>query len=194
VLTPKAAESTVDHVTLAVDAETGLPLQVAVLAKGQKSPALQLAFTSISFSRPAGPFTFTPPSGARVVVNPDGRAALGLAPTGGWYGYAPNAQVRGGVTQGRVYTVRPSPPAVTFASNQPTKVVGEDWTQVVIAGNADIPWQAHDLLRAATAVSGPWGTGRLIETTLVNVIVLTDGRVAAGFVTPSALEAAIAHG
>jgi len=42
-------------------------------------------------------------------------------------------------------------------------------------------------------VSGAWGSGRLLHTSLGNVLFLSDGRVAAGFVSPSALEAAIPH-
>ena len=80
------------------------------------------------------------------------------------------------------------------SANQPTTVVGDDWSQVVISGARQIPWQVHDLVRAATPVTGSWGSGRLIETNLVNVLILDDGRVAAGFVTPSALEAAVSHG
>ena len=168
VLKPKAAESTVDHVSLAVDSETGLPLRVSVLAKGQSSPALQLAFTSISFSQPSGPFAFTPPAGAKVT--------------------------QGSATGERRYR-GPMPMFQSAPSaNQPTTVVGDDWSQVVISGARQIPWQVHDLVRAATPVTGSWGSGRLIETNLVNVLILDDGRVAAGFVTPSALEAAVSHG
>ena len=38
------------------------------------------------------------------------------------------------------------------------------------------------------------GSGRLLRTPLVNVLFLDDGRVAAGFVSAPALEAAVAHG
>jgi hypothetical protein len=41
------------------------------------------------------------------------------------------------------------------------------------------------------AVTTPGGPGRLITTNLVNIIVLDDGRVAVGAVTPEALAAAI---
>ena len=45
---------------------------------------------------------------------------------------------------------------------------------------------------ATTPVSGAWGQGRLLHTALANVLFLSDGRVAAGFVNPTALEAAVA--
>jgi hypothetical protein len=41
-------------------------------------------------------------------------------------------------------------------------------------------------------VSGSFGSGRLLQTSLVNVLVLDDGRVAVGAVTAGALEAAVA--
>src|SRR5437763_1711343 len=49
VLAPHAAESTIDHVDIAVDAANGMPLQVEVVAKGQSKPAVQLGFTSIDY-------------------------------------------------------------------------------------------------------------------------------------------------
>ncbi|MGH9077376.1 MAG: hypothetical protein ACRDY0_07985, partial [Acidimicrobiales bacterium] len=42
-----------------------------------------------------------------------------------------------------------------------------------------------------TPVQGPSGTARLLSTSLVNILVLPDGDVAAGFVTPRALVAAV---
>lgn len=47
--------------------------------------------------------------------------------------------------------------------------------------------------RALTRVSGAWGRGRLLETSLLSVLVLHDGRVYAGAVDPSELYAAAAR-
>jgi hypothetical protein len=41
-------------------------------------------------------------------------------------------------------------------------------------------------------VSGSWGTGRLLTTRLLSVLITNDGRVFAGAVAPSALYAAAA--
>jgi hypothetical protein len=41
-------------------------------------------------------------------------------------------------------------------------------------------------------VSGSWGTGRLLSTRLLSVLIINDGRVFAGAVAPSALYAAAA--
>jgi hypothetical protein len=72
--------------------------------------------------------------------------------------------------------------------------VGQDWSQVVIARNVQLPVRGEFVREATTPVSGAWGSGRLLHTNLANVLFLSDGRVAAGFVSPSALEAAVAHG
>jgi hypothetical protein len=72
--------------------------------------------------------------------------------------------------------------------------VGDDWTQVVIASGVELPVRGFGVREASTPVSGSWGSGRLLHTSLANVLFLSDGRVAAGFVSPSALEAAVAHG
>ena len=83
-----------------------------------------------------------------------------------------------------------------------TTVVGTDWSQVAIvptrtalsaeATTTDGPPSIGRLvLKAATPVSGSWGSGRLLETALVNVLVLDDGRTAVGAVTPAALESAV---
>lgn len=47
--------------------------------------------------------------------------------------------------------------------------------------------------RALTRVSGAWGHGRLLETSLVSVLLTRDGRVYAGAVDPAALYAAAAR-
>jgi outer membrane lipoprotein-sorting protein len=67
VLTPKATDTLIGSVSVAVDAETGLPLSVDVQARGQKDPAFEVAYTSITLAAPdASMFAFTPPAGAAV--------------------------------------------------------------------------------------------------------------------------------
>jgi outer membrane lipoprotein-sorting protein len=52
------------------------------------------------------------------------------------------------------------------------------------------PLQA--LLMASTQVSGSWGTGRLLETALVSVLVTSKGQILVGAVSPSLLYADVA--
>src|SRR5207248_6615602 len=68
VLSPRSPDSTVDHLAMAVDAANGMPLRVQAWAKGQEKAALQLGFTSISYGKPAGSFTFKPPPGSAVTT------------------------------------------------------------------------------------------------------------------------------
>ena len=66
-LTPRDADTLVGSVVLSVDAETGLPLAVAVTAKGGSDPAFSVRFSEIDFDAPdAGLFDFAPPSGVTV--------------------------------------------------------------------------------------------------------------------------------
>ncbi|MET4637506.1 hypothetical protein [Mycetocola sp. 2940] len=67
VLTPKPTETLAESMSIAVDSETGLPLQVSVAARGQAEPAMQVGFSSIDVSEPAADlFTFDPGDGVTV--------------------------------------------------------------------------------------------------------------------------------
>ena len=51
----------------------------------------------------------------------------------------------------------------------------------------------HALLVSATPVHGAWGTGRLLRTSLVSVLMTDGGRTFIGAVQPSVLYAAAAQ-
>ena len=66
-LTPKATDTLIGSVSIAVDSATGIPLSVDVFAHAQKTPAFSVGFSKIDLSAPdASLFTFTPPAGATV--------------------------------------------------------------------------------------------------------------------------------
>ena len=44
-------------------------------------------------------------------------------------------------------------------------------------------------MRSATSVHGAWGSGRLLHTSLLSILITNDGRVLVGAVTPSVLYA-----
>jgi len=157
-------------------------LQVSLFAKGQRKPALRLGFTSVSFDRPsASTFSFTPPPNAHVTTN---GAGLFARPAGPGFERRSIRPESGAIA---------SPLDVAPAQTGQTKVVGKDWTSVVITSTSGaMPAQAGLVLKAAVPVSGKWGSGRLLQTSLVNILMLNDGRIAAGAVTPAALEAAVA--
>ncbi len=168
VLTPLPTERTLlREVRVSVDAEKRLPLQLTVLATGSAQPALTIGFSDITFG-PQDPslFTFTPPPGTTVkdAPAPDGR---GGPPTGA----------------------------------QAPKTVGDGWDRVVVAqkpatppnqpGQPGRPAGAPDLSSLGTPVSGPWGQGRLITTTVATAIITNDGRIAAGAVPEQVLTEAL---
>lgn len=156
VLTPRAADTLVASVRIAVEVQTGLPLAVDVHAKGQANPAFHLAFTSLDLRRPdPSLFAFTPPPGATVTER-----QLPAAPHRST-GQAPATQ-----------------------SAAPT-----GWDAVVVVPAARVPADLRTsplVAQLATPVNG----GRLLSSSLVNVLVTTDGRVIAGAVPASRLEAA----
>ncbi|HEX6887346.1 MAG TPA: sigma-E factor regulatory protein RseB domain-containing protein [Candidatus Nanopelagicales bacterium] len=190
VLTPRAEGTLVQRVTLAIDAETKVPLRVQVFSTKQAAPAVQVGFTSVDFSTPdASLFDFTPPPGA-TVTDHDLAAAKGPA-------VSPEELAAG----------------KDAGAAEPT-VVGEGWTAVAVGtlpvgGLADLAEQgstpegddgrgdpaatALALLQAMPTTSGTWGTGRVLAGTLFSVIVTDDGRFAVGAVPPEALGAALAR-
>jgi outer membrane lipoprotein-sorting protein len=67
VLSPRATDTLIGSVSIAVDSESGLPLSVELAARGQKSPAFSVAFSSLTLAAPSADlFTFTPPAGSTV--------------------------------------------------------------------------------------------------------------------------------
>ena len=194
VLTPRSADSTVQSASIAVDAATGMALDAKITAKGATSPAFELGFNDISFDQPAAStFQFTPPPGATVTQASTPAAILGLGGDGpilhegrrvGRKVVPPN-----GTEAAPAPT--PAPPAVDDHLPSGTTVVGTAWDSVVITKSVPSNGPIGGILSDAQTVTTPAGTGRLITTSLVNVIVLADGRVAVGAVTPQALAAAI---
>ena len=71
--------------------------------------------------------------------------------------------------------------------NPATLLSGAHEAHVKVAGPDR---QAHDLLEATTRISN----GMLLQTKLVNAILLDDGRLVVGLVKPAALEAAVSNG
>src|SRR5690625_3476159 len=82
VLTPRSTDTLVGQVSIAVDGETGLPLQVTITARGQSDPALPVGYTRLPLTAPAaGVFDFPPPSGTtQEEVTPGQHDGKGIAP------------------------------------------------------------------------------------------------------------------
>ncbi|GAA0626026.1 outer membrane lipoprotein carrier protein LolA [Kribbella sandramycini] len=175
-LIPRADQTTVGSVTLAVDSKTWVPLQVTVLPRTGKDPAVQVGFSQVSFDVPAAStFAFTPPKGVKV-------------------------------TEPKTPTTRPDRPAKPIdpkavpgkpnlkAGNEPT-VIGEGWSAVVLVRGAELTGAngpLDQLLAGAQQVQGSWGKGKIVTSKMVNVLLTDDGRVFAGLVTPQTLQDAAA--
>ena len=195
VLSPKASGSLVGRIAIAVDAAKNVPLRVQVFAKGAASPAFQVGYTSISFVKPAAAnFSFTAPPGAKVKVVSPQREASG--PTSArdkkasgepqvigkdWLSVAVLPASALGDVMGAGSTSSIAGPAAQSAAGSPAGGSGEDAAV------------AHALLGSATSVHGAWGSGKLLHTSLVSVLMTSDGHVLVGAVTPAVLESAAAQ-
>jgi hypothetical protein len=78
------------------------------------------------------------------------------------------------------------------ATAETTTTVGQDWDTVVIVSNPGSLGGLRGFLDSAIPVTVGGTTGRLVTSRLVNVLVLDDGRIAVGAVTPQELEHAVA--
>jgi len=176
-IAPRASQSLVGHVVIAVDAKTHLPLSVQVFARGSSSPAFQVGFTSLDLARPAmSNFTFTPPPGAKVKTAklpvagfmPGAGGMPGAAPHAVPHGHGPFA---GGQTFGKGWLT-----VAAFPAGQAMPRAGQGLGLTV-------------LMKAMKPVHGAWGSGRLLRTTLFSVLLTSKGQVLVGAVTPAVLYA-----
>jgi outer membrane lipoprotein-sorting protein len=169
VLRPRDNRSLVEAVRLAVDAETSVPLRVRVLAKGATEPAFETGFTSVRFERPANSvFQFSPPPGAKVTTK------------------QPNELDRAGAT------VADRPDKALAAA---PALLGDGWTTVLELPQVEVAELRRSelggaLFRDAEHVSGRFGSGHLLTSTLVTALLTDDGRLFLGAVTPAAVIAA----
>ena len=75
-VTPKDSGGLIGGAELAWDAARGVPLRVALYARGDSSPVLELSATNISYGpQPGSVFSISPPGGAKVVKVDTGRSA-----------------------------------------------------------------------------------------------------------------------
>ena len=215
-LAPKSSQSLVGRVLLAVDASSGIPLRLEVYARGSAGLAYRIAYSKLEFGAPAAAnFSFTPPPGATVkkqTVPADPGVlfnGLGLPSGSALPGSAPPAQAGKPTVIGSDWlsvVATPADPAVAAAvqqlvTGQPATpqsgsnvggFVGSSSSSVAVSTNVLVgpylePLRA--LLLAATPVSGDWGSGRLLQTTLFSVLVTSKGQILAGAVSPSVLYA-----
>ena len=177
VLAPKDSRSLIGQVRIAVDGQNGVPLRLDVFARGARSPAFQVGYTFIQFVTPApGDLSFTLPPGAQVTE----------------MNLASGPKARSGRSTGDVstfgsgwLTVLDLPSSGLASGASPN---GGSISINNAAGDSGEVLNA--LLKSATPVSGAWGTGRLVRTSLISALITNNGRLFVGAVRPSVLYAA----
>ncbi|MGW0777002.1 LolA family protein [Streptomyces sp. NPDC002835] len=185
VVKPKQAGSTIGSITVAVDAEHGVPLKFTLTPSSGGKAVIDAGFTKVDFSRPAAStFDFTPPKGAKVTEADETEHER--APE-----HAPE-EFEGLEDLGGL------------------NVIGEGWTSIAKiegpGGEAggptggkdaenEVPAEAQQFLDAlGDKVQGKFGSGTVFTTRLVNVLMTDDGTVYAGAVTKDALVKAANEG
>jgi outer membrane lipoprotein-sorting protein len=186
VLAPKDARSTIGSVRIAIDGKTGVPLRVQVFAKGAASPAFQVGYTDISYVAPdPANLTFTPPPGATV--------SNGDKPSAQSRGTLPAVKGQAGTYGKSWLTVVEAPQSLLSGARAPqSSGPGSSTPAGTGAFGKDSQAAIGALLGAAKPVSGAWGSGTLLHTSLVNVL-FVGNEMYLGAVDPSVLYAAVGH-
>ena len=205
VLAPKSAGSLISQVRVAIDARHNVPLRVQVVAKDAAGPAIQVGFSSVSFGQPAAQnVTFTPPAGAAVVQESRGSGGKAAATALG-NSLANGAKVIGSdwltvLDLPEAALTGTAPSGAASSSSKPPGLVGSSSTQAgpgaggsggLAALGVDTGSMLTVFMKTAEHVSGPWGSGRLMQTSLVSMLVTSNGRVLIGAVTPNVLYQAV---
>ncbi|MEU2128417.1 DUF2092 domain-containing protein [Streptomyces sp. NPDC018352] len=184
VVKPKQSGSTIGSVTVAVDAESGVPLKFTLLPAAGGKAVVDAGFTEVDFAKPdASLFTFTPPKGTEVTEADDAKA-----------------QHKADKGLGDLI---PGADAAQLGAGEPgaknTKVIGEGWSAIAeittpgatglpSKASGDVPAEAQQFLDAlGDKVTGKFGSGTVFKTRLVNALMTDDGKVYVGAVTKDAL-------
>jgi outer membrane lipoprotein-sorting protein len=186
VLKPKDTRSTVAQVRIAIDAKTRVPLRVQILAKGHSAPAFETGFTTVTFSKPpASVFHFTAPPGTKVssdlsqALQGSHRGERAVVPDSA----GKSLQGKGGA----------NPDGQSAKTSAQPRIIGTGWTSIIEVSGVDLTGrsqneQAQVLLNSLKPVSGPFGSGRVLKTSLLNVLLLDNGKAYIGAVPLSMLE------
>ena len=181
VLAPKSASSLIGQIRIAVDGANDVPLRLQVFAKGSQTAAVQIGFTSLSFVKPAAAnFAFSPPAGATVKQETSGSDRAR---------HAAGQQASGAYEVGKGWLAVADLPSSVLSSVTASQATGSAGSGL----SGDTGPVVGALLKSATPVSGSWGHGRLLETSLISMLMTSNGRVLVGAVTPQVLYAAAAQ-
>jgi outer membrane lipoprotein-sorting protein len=191
VLQPADGGSLIGSVRIAVDAAELVPTRVQVLPAGSDAPALEVAFTELSFTTPPDDvFRFEPAPGVRVEEH-----ALADRPGAPWHHARPGGAVPGPGGDG-------APTDPTLADH--VTVVGEGWSSVLVlrvpdgADGADaadlsgvdaLGGDVGAFLEALPRVEDDGVGGRLLTSRLFSALLTDDGRLLVGAVDGDTLRA-----
>lgn len=175
VVKPEQSGSTIGSITIAVDAETGVPLKFTLRPSSGGKAAVDAGFTTVDFGKPdASSFSFTPPKGAEV-TEADEAEGHGKA----------EAEAEKAMGD--------------LSAFEGVNVIGKGWNTVAeiktpggaalpSAESIEVPAGAQQFLDAlGDKVTGKFGSGTVFKTRLVNALMTDDGRVYVGAVTKDAL-------
>lgn len=165
VLAPRTADTLVGDVRFAIDGETGVALAASITARGASTPTFEVAFTQVDFATPnADVFAFEPGSDIAVIEKTMPTDTSGASEHEG-----------------------------TDDSPKPV-VTGEGWAAIVelpATGEAggDSVFSGLDAEQRSMLESVTTGVegGRVLQTSLLTVLITDDGRVLAGAVPASLL-------
>jgi outer membrane lipoprotein-sorting protein len=201
VLAPKDHRSLIGKIVIALDGKYGVPLRFQIYAKGASSPAFQVGYTALAFTKPdPANFAFTPPSGASVNV-----VKLG-ADSGKSIEKSGQSTMTGFGSYGKDWLTVVSFPQKDLSealSGNPASISGSSSSSApgkqqdiysAKGGSVSVSTQEvlNALLGSAKPVHGSWGSGTLVTTSLVSML-MTNGKVYIGAVEPSVLYAAVGH-
>lgn len=185
VLTPKPTEKTLlREVQIAVDSQTRIPLQLTVYANGASTPAVQIGFSSVSFgAQDPSLFQFTPPAGSAIQHDNSTGRRMGEATDK----TKPTLVGTGWDTV--VVATMPSQTTGQTPSGSPSQTTGGPFGSSSKSSGDSMLGLVQQF---GTPVSGSWGHGWLISTSVGGALITSDGRVAIGFVPVQVLEQALA--
>ncbi|MFD0370587.1 outer membrane lipoprotein carrier protein LolA [Streptomyces sp. NPDC127114] len=181
VIKPKQSGSTVESVTIAVDAANGTPLKFTLDSVSGGKPVVDAGFTKVDFAKPAADtFDFKAPKGAKVTEGAADKAGKDAEEEFGKDFDKGLGGLFGGLGEG--------------AKGEPN-IIGEGWTTIArldtgapAPKTGEAPKEVQGFLDAlGDKVSGKFGSGTVFKTKIVNALMTDDGKVYVGAVTPEKL-------
>ncbi|MET9682121.1 LolA family protein [Streptomyces coeruleorubidus] len=183
VIKPKQSGSMVGAVSVAVDAETGMPLKFTLTPASGGAAVVDAGFTQVSFAKPAAStFDFTPPKGAKVTEEKDA-------------GKGSDKDFGKGFEKGGPREHAPKAEEDLGKGLDGMKTIGEGWSSIATfdTGGEGMPsGEAGGDLGGfvdslGDKVTGKFGSGTVFSTRLINALITDDGKVYVGAVTKDAL-------